>query len=209
MLEGKNRERSFYKMLKSQEQTISGRELYCLCDWQFTSLMILSSQFKERGFDIRELPLPKDKLRKRFMKKNVSYKLFRHARFKSRFYPPLAFAVSVFLNPFVIGIELFALGEWGIYSLFRNYINWSGWIELLAGIGLSLIVIVIVLVLILLWYSDVSESITQWAENTKERVYMQSLLKMKACAGWVKYNEPDWEKKGLVWSTVKGMFLTN
>lgn len=178
-------EKDISPLFQYNDNRVYGDDIYKAHDPQIFSVMLLEYGFN--GNRMKSLPTPNESILGKAVRKNISYKIYKHALRRQ--------SLADFFSGGMILFILIAIFLFLDYSLF-HWLDWAGWIEWTLGILFAIVGCVAILA-----GSDAFEELHKsWIEN----IYTKAIQKLLKVAGYVEIYQPDLKKKNVVWAGVKG-----
>ena len=202
--DGKGKKKLFRKMRDNPRETISSKEIFCLSDQQISSILLVEMYFNIDEHEIEKLQWPKEPFRKKMLRNNLAYIIFRRCRWAlewSKFYSRIILFVT---RPMIAGTSIVGLVIWGLYTL-SKYLSWPCWLEWVMGTLVLLLVIALMLVLFFI-FDDYYDDIKEWRSKVITKRFNKCWRKMASLSGWIEYIKPDLERKSPTISAMVGAF---
>lgn len=200
---GKSKKNFLRRILENTDGIIASREVYCMSDPQLASRLLVGMYFDEKKHTIEKLKWPTEPFRKKMLKRNIAYKLYKRNRRAMRWNAIVNSLLAVFTHPLILGSAIIALTAVLMLLLF-HWLDWYAWIEWTIGI-----VVVLLTILVFIVVASVSEYYNKVKKNkarSKEKAYKKCWRRMAFLSGWVEYIKPDFERKIPVLSAIGGVF---
>lgn len=199
---GKSGENLLRRIQNNDADDIASGEVYCMSDPQLASRLLVGMYFDERNHTIEKLKWPIEQFRKKMLKRNIAYKLYKRNRRAMKWNAVVNRLLTVFAHPLILGPAIIALTAVLMLLLFQ-WLDWYAWIEWTIGI-----VVVLLTTLVFIAVAVVSEYYSKMKKNkakSKEKAYYNCWRRMAFLSGWVEYIKPNLERKTPIFSAIGGV----
>ena len=200
--EGKSGKNLLRRIQNNDADDIASGEVYCMSDPQLASRLLVGMYFDERNHTIEKLKWPIEPFRKKMLKRNIAYKLYKRNRRAMKWNALVNSLLAVFSHPLILGPAIIALTAVLMLLLF-HWLDWHAWIEWTIGI-----VVVLLTTLVFIAVAVVSEYYSKMKKNkakSKEKAYYNCWRRMAFLSGWVEYIKPNLERKTPIFSAIGGV----
>lgn len=200
---GKSKENLLCKILNNNDSVIASGEVYCMSDPQLASRLLVGMYFDENNHAIEKLKWPIEPFRKKMLKKNRAYKLYKRNR-RAMKWNAIANSLFVFFaHPLILGSTIITLIIVLILQLF-NWIDWYVWIEW--TIGIVAVLLTVLSFILFTFDSEYYDTVMKQKTKSKEKAYNRCWRRMAFLSGWVEYIMPDYERKSPFLCAIDGIF---
>ena len=200
---GKSRKNFLRRIQNNDADDIASGEVYCMSDPQLASRLLVGMYFDEKNHTIEKLKWPIEPFRKKMLKKNIAYKLYKRNRRTMKWNALVNSLLAVFAHPLILGSAILVLTAVLMLLIFQR-IDWYAWIEWTIGIVVMLLTILVFIAVA--FESEYYSKVKKNKARSKEKAYKKCWRRMAFLSGWVEYIKPDFERKIPVLSAIGGVF---
>ena len=200
---GKSGKNLLRKIQDNTDGVIASGEVYCMSDPQLASRLLVGMYFDENNHTIKKLKWPIEPFRKKMLKRNIAYKMYKRNRRAMKWNSIVNSLFVFFTHPLILGSTITTLTIVLMLLLFK-WLDWYAWIEWTLGIVAVLLTVLLFIFAAFVgeYYNEVKKQKTKSQKNA----YNKCWRRMAFLSGWVEYIKPDFERKSPVLSAIGGVF---
>ena len=200
---GKGGKNFLRRIQNNCDGVIASNEVYCMLDPQLASRMLVKMYFDDNNHTIEKLKWPIEPFRKKMLKRNMAYKLYKRNR-RAMKWNAIANSLFVFFtHPLLLGSTITTLTIVLMLLLFK-WIDWYAWIEW--TLGIVVVLLTVLLFIFVTFDSEYYDDVMKKKALSKEKTYNKCWRRMAFLSGWVEYVMPDYERKSPILSAIGGVF---